>query len=331
MSPPPPDLTLIDAGPVADVPRRIQGRLTVGDRIFRSAAAAAAAVSLLIIGATAVFLSVKSVPALRSSGLVSFFTTSVWNPTAGVFGVGGLLIGTAIIATVALVVAVPLALGLALFVNEYAPDRLRRLLVSAIDLLAALPSLIFGMFGFFALQGPLVGIAEWFNEHLDAVPFFRLSDQDASLTRSSFITGAVVAFMVLPIITAVSRDVMAQCPRTQCEGALALGGSRWGMIREVILPFGRAGIVGSVLLGFGRALGETMVVAIIIALQIEANAFVLEEGGGSIAALIATKFGEARELEVSALIAAGLALFLVTLLVNLAARAIVRRTQIAGT
>ncbi len=314
-----------------DRPRQIEQTFTFGDRVFRSLAAGAAAVSLFIIGATAVFLTVRAVPAVRSSGIISFFTSSVWNPTAGKFGVGGLLVGTVVIATVALVVAVPLALGLALFVNEYAPGRVRRILVSAIDLLAALPSLIFAMWGFFALQEPLVGVATWFNEHLDALPFFRLSEQGASLYRSSFITGVVVSFMVLPIITSVSRDVMAQCPRTQCEGALALGGSRWGMIREVILPFGRAGIVGSILLGFGRALGETIAVAIIIALQFEANPYVLEEGGGSIAALIATKFGEARELETSALIAAGLALFLMTLVVNLGARTIVRRSQIAGT
>jgi phosphate transport system permease protein len=234
-----------------------------------------------------------------------------------------------IIATVALVVAVPLALGLALFINEYAPSRVRRVLTSAVDLLAALPSLIFGMWGLFALTGTAVGVATWFNDHLDALPFFRLSEPDAQLTQSSFIVGTVVALMIVPIVTSVSRDVMAQCPRSQCEAALALGGSRWGMIKEVLLPFGKAGITGAVLLGFGRALGETIAITLIISFVVEPNFLVLEQGGSSIASLIALKFGEAQETEISALIAAGLALFAMTLVVNLAARAIVRRTQIA--
>ena len=311
-------------------PRAIARTLTAGDKVFRTMCAAAAAVSLFIIGGTAIFLAARSVPALQETGVVDFFTESVWNPSVGKFGVFGLLIGTIIIATVALVVAVPLALGLALFINEYAPNRVKRLLTSSVDLLAALPSLIFGMWGLFALQDTLVGIATWLNDHLDALPFFRLSEPNASLMQSSFITGCVVALMIVPIITSVSRDVMAQCPRVQCEAALALGGSRWGMIRDVLLPFGKAGITGAVLLGFGRALGETIAVAILISFVVEANPYVLEQGGGSIASLIAIKFPEAQDLEISALIAAGLALFALTLAVNLAARAIVRRTQIAA-
>lgn len=311
-------------------PRVLTRTVTRGDKVFRSLCACAAMVSLVIIGGTAVFLGVKSVPALREAGFVDFFTKSVWNPTVGDYGVAGLLGGTIIIATVALAVAVPLALGLALFINEYAPARVRRVLTSAVDLLAALPSLIFGMWGLFALQGTLVGIAQWLNDHLDALPFFRLSDQNASLMQSSFVTGSVVALMIVPIITSVARDVMAQCPRSQCEAALALGGSRWGMIKEVLLPFGRAGITGAVLLGFGRALGETIAITILISFVVEMNPFVLEQGGGSIASLIAIKFPEAQEIEISALIAAGLALFAMTLVVNLGARAIVRRSQIAA-
>ncbi len=303
--------------------------VTPGDRVFRAICTAAAAVSLVIITGTAVFLAAKSYPAVSSTGVWDFFTTSVWNPSKAEFGVGGLLIGTVIIALIALVFAVPFALGLALFINEYAPARLRKPLVGAVDLLAALPSLIFGIWGLYALMGPLVGVAKWLNQHLDALPFFRLSEEGASLTQSSFIAGMVVAIMITPIITSVSRDVMAQCPRNQCEGAMALGGSRWGMIRDVILPFGKGGIVGSVLLGFGRALGETIAIALIVVLSIKANPFILEEGGGSIAGLIAVKFAEADGVEVSGLIAAGFALFIVTLGVNLAARRIVSRSRIA--
>ena len=310
-------------------PRNISRTVTTGDKVFRTLCASAAAVSLFIIGGTALFLGIKSTDALSETGVWAFLTTSVWNPSVGKFGVFGLLIGTIIIAAVALAIAVPLALGLALFINEYAPNRVRRVLTSAVDLLAALPSLIFGMWGLFALQGTLVGAATWLNDHLDALPFFRLSEPDSSLLQSSFITGSVVALMIVPIITSVSRDVMAQCPRSQCEAALALGGSRWGMIKEVLLPFGKAGITGGILLGFGRALGETIAVTILIAFVVEANPYILEQGGGSIASLIAIKFPEAQELEISALIAAGLALFAMTLVVNLGARAIVRRTQIA--
>lgn len=310
-------------------PRSLARTLTRGDKVFRSLCAAAAAVSLFIIGGTAIFLATKAVPALQETGVKDFFTTSVWNPTVGDYGVLGLLIGTVIIASVALFAAVPLALGLALFINEYAPARVRRTLTSAVDLLAAMPSIIFGMWGLAALQVPMVGVATWFSEHLSAIPFLRV-DPDASLTRSSFITGTVVALMIVPIITSVSRDVMAQCPRSQCEAALALGGSRWGMIREVLLPFGRAGIVGAVLLGFGRALGETIAITLVISFVVQANPHILESGGGSIASLIAIKFPEAQSEEISALIAAGLALFAMTLVVNLGARAIVRRTQIAA-
>lgn len=311
-------------------PRNIARTVTTGDRVFRTVCACAAAVSLLIIGGTALFLGIKSVPALQETGVKDFFTTSIWNPSIGKFGVLGTLLNTVIIAVVALVIAVPLALGLALFINEYAPTRIRRFLTSAVDLLAALPSLIFGMWGLFALQSTLVGVAVWLNDHLDALPFFRLSEPGAGMMQSMFIVGSVVALMIVPIITSVSRDVMAQCPRSQCEAALALGGSRWGMIRDVLLPFGKAGITGAVLLGFGRALGETIAVAILISFVIDVNPHILESGGGSIASLIAIKFPEAQNLEISALIAAGLALFAMTLVVNLGARAIVRRTQMAA-
>ena len=329
-------VTAVQAGPEGtheadtDRPRVIRTSVTRGDKVFRTICTVAAASCLVIIAGTAIFLFSRSIGPITSSGVWSFFTDSVWSPSTDRYGVGGLLVGTIIIATIALVIAVPLALGLALFINEYAPHWVRRPLTTTVDLLAALPSLIFGLWGLEAFMGPLVGVAGWLNQHLDAIPFFRLSKAGASMTQSSFIVGVVVAIMITPIVTSVSRDVMSQCPRNQCEGALALGGSRWGMIRDVILPFGRGGIVGSVLLGFGRALGETMAIAIIVLLKTEANPFILEEGGGSIAGFIAIKFGEAAEGERSGLIAAGFALFVVTLIVNLFARRIVNRSRVAS-
>jgi phosphate transport system permease protein len=315
--------------PDRDQPRRLGGAVPRADRIFHGVAGAAAGTSLIIICTTAFFLAWGARDALSKTGIWSFVSGSVWNASAGRFGVGGVLVGTVLIALVALLVAVPLGLGLALYVNEYAPPWLRRPLTSAVDLLAALPSLIFGMWGLFALQGPLVGFAQFFADHLSAVPFFRAEHGDA-LSKSGFIGGVVVGLMILPVVTSVTRDVMSQCPREQCEGALALGGSRWGMIRSVLLPFSRSGMVGAILLGFGRALGETIAVAILVAFQIEANTRVLTTGGGSISELIAVKFGEAKPLEMSALIAAGFALFLVTLVVNLGARTIVRRARSAS-
>ena len=317
---------LLDAPAVLDDrPQRPRARFTAGDRAFRTLATATASICLLIVIVALVFLIRESRPALESAGTWEFITTSVWNPTVGAFGVGGVLLGTVIIATISMVVSVPIALGMAIFINEYSPAGIQRFLTSTIDLLAALPSLLFGLWGFAALQSELVAPGRWLAEHMSALPFFELSSQEVSLTQSSFVAGVVVSMMVIPIITSVSRDVMAQVPREQCEGALALGGTRWGMVRTVVLPFGKSGIVGATLLGFGRALGETIVVAVIISLVFKPNFHILERGAGSVAALIATKFGESGALERSALCAAGLALFIVTLCVSLAARRIVNR------
>jgi phosphate transport system permease protein len=311
--------------PSSDVPMRPARLRTRGDRTFIGIATAATSVSFVIILLALVFLIDKARPAFAKSGIVNFFTTSVWNPFAGKFGVLGLLEGTMVIALIALVVGVPMGVSMALFINEYAPAALRRPLTSVIDLLAALPSILFGMWGLSALSGRLSPIAKFLGDHLSVLPFLR-TGTDPQLVRSSFIAGVVVGIMIVPIIASVSRDVMAQAPREQCEGALALGGTRWGMIREVILPFGRSGIVGASLLGFGRALGETIAVALLISPMVNLNGHVLTSGAGSIAAHIAIYFGEAGPLERSGLVAAGLALFLLTLVVNLVARMVVRRS-----
>jgi phosphate transport system permease protein len=313
--------SLLVATDLDDVPFTPVDRHTGGDRTYAAIATAAASVSLIIVGATAIFLFTTARPALSAAGPLSFFTQSIWNPTVGRFGVLGLLIGTVIISTIAMVLAVPAGVGMALFINEYAPSWLKRPLTSMIDLLAALPSLLFGMWALFALKDHLTPIAHFLSSRLAVVPFLRAGNE--SLTGSSFIAGVVLAIMTMPIVCSVSRDVMAQVPRGQCEGALALGGTRWGMIRSVILPFARNGIVGASLLGFGRALGETIAVALIISPHIQANGRILTEGGGSIAAFIAIHFGEAASLERSALAAAGLALFILTFLVSYLARVVV--------
>lgn len=311
---------------IDDVPTRPVATPTGGDRVYVALATAAASVSLIIISMVAVFLFGQARPALDRAGWWSFVSTSVWNPTVGRFGVLGLLQGTVMIAGIAMLLAVPCGVAMALFINEYAPRRLRRILTSTIDLLAALPSLLFGMWGLFALQPKIMPAARFLAVHLSAVPFLSVDFGTGGVAQSSFVAGVVLGLMVLPILTSVARDVMAQVPREQCEGALALGGTRWSMVRAVILPFSRSGIVGGAMLGFGRALGETIAVALIISPRITFNTHPLSTGGGSIAGWIAIKFGDAIPLERSALVAAGLALFLLTFAVNFFARLIVRRS-----
>ena len=302
--------------------------------MFRAAAAGAGLVSLGVVGTTAFFLILYARPALGVAGPWHFLVSSAWSPQARAIGVGGLLAGSVLIAGIALAVGLPIALAAAIFVNEYAPPWLGRLMVPLMDLLAALPSLVFGMWGFFALQPYLVGPARWLGTYLSAIPIFRLTPQAAGrpgvLASSIFVAGVVVGVMIVPVIASIARDVLKRCPRDQCEAALALGGSRWGMVRDVLLPFGRTGIVGATLLGFGRAAGETIAIALVVApLAPQLQTHVLEPGGGSVGAFIVTQFGEGGAgLARSGLVAAGLALFVLTLLVTIAARWIVGRASL---
>ncbi len=313
----------------AQIPITPEDRPTRGDRVFRGLAVGAASVSLIVVAATIIFMIKESRQAFQVAGIWNFFTKSVWNPSTETFGVYGVLVGTVIIATIAMVVAIPLAVGMALFINEYAPRAISRALTTAIDLLAALPSLIFGMWGRDAFSARLAPVSRWLSTHLVALPFFQLTSRDARLVGSSFIAGTIVGIMIVPIVCSISRDVMSRAPREQCEAALGLGGTRWGMIKAVILPFGRSGIFGAALLGFGRALGETIAIYLVIQFTFEPNYHILESGGGSIAAMIVTRFGEASDLERSALVASGLALLTLTFGVSLLSRWIVKRKAIA--
>jgi phosphate transport system permease protein len=310
----------------ADEPRRPDELRSFGDRLYTGIATACATVSLVIVGMTFVFLLWQSKDVFKAVSPWAFLTKSSWNAGNNLFGVGGLILGTFLIAIIALAVAAPVSIAMALFINEYAPRRLRTVLTSVIDLLAAIPSLIFGFWGFFALMPRATPLARFVSEHLSAIPLFRVDSSNPDFKQSGFVAGLVVGIMIIPIIASVSRDVMSQVPRELCEGALALGGTRWGMIREVVLPFGRSGIVGAALLGLGRALGETIAVALIISFKDHVQWQVLEKGAGAVAALIVTRFGEASGPERSGLIAAGLALFGVTFAVNYVSRRIVARS-----
>jgi phosphate transport system permease protein len=300
---------------------------TPGDRVFRTLVVGSAWAVLAILGLIAFFLVFKSWPALDRAGW-DFVRLWEWDPDiSGVFGIVSMLYGTMTIAVIALAVGLPVAVGTSLFINEYAPARVGRMLVPVIDLLAAVPSLVYGMWGVYWLEPQLMGTTRWLTDHLGFIPIFDTSRP--VFGRSMFLCGLVVGLMVVPIITSVTREVMAQVPATTREGALALGGSRWGMIRRVVLPYSRGGVIGAAMLGLGRALGETIAIALILAFDYKVTTEILSPGGGSVAGLIALFFPEAGPAGVEALIAAGLALFVVTLLVNMAARIIVNRVGTA--
>lgn len=322
----PPDVPL-------DTPRRIAVRRTRVDLAYRWTTRLAACAVLALLGAIGLYLLRRGYDAIHQAGW-SFLTEDTWSPAHGTFGVKGLLVGTVLVAAVALVVAVPIALTGALFITEYAPPRLRRTLTSLVDLMAAVPSIVYGLFGFFLLQPQLIPVSRWLAENLGFVPVFEVRKlegttryADGQFASSLFIAGVVVSCMVIPICCAVMREVFAQAPQGEKEGALALGATRWGVIRAVVLPFGRGGIVGGVMLGLGRALGETIAVAIVLSFDTGFTIRMLDGHGSTISTLIILKFGEANEFALSALMAAGLALFTMTLTVNLAAGWVISKSR----
>ncbi|GAA2640364.1 phosphate ABC transporter permease subunit PstC [Dactylosporangium fulvum] len=320
----------------ADAPRRIKARPAPADVVFRFAARSAGAAVLAVALLVGSFLAYR---AGRALGVAKwgFFTTERWEPDeySGGFGIAAVLSGTVVIAVIAIAFAVPLAVGAALYISEYSPRRIRRGLVSLVDLMAAVPSVVYGLFGVFLLQPNAIHLSRWLATYLGWIPFFRVSDYDVTnplssitvFTASSFMAGMVVAMMVTPIVCSISREVFAQAPVGEREGAYALGGTRWGMIRTVVLPYGRGGIIGGAMLGLGRALGETIAVYMIISPVFEIQWHVLQTGAISVSSLIALRYGDAGEFQISALMAAGLALFLMTLLVNFAASIIIGRSR----
>ncbi|KQV09833.1 MULTISPECIES: phosphate ABC transporter permease subunit PstC [unclassified Kitasatospora] len=315
--------------PDQDRPRRISSPVSRGDRVFRAGLTAAGLSVFLIMGLIAFFLLLRGGEALKVTGW-SFLTEQRWNTGAHQFGIASVLPNGALIALVALLISVPVALGTAVFISEYAPVRLRAALISLIDLMAAIPSIVYGLWGLVFLQPRIVGLSRWLSNHLgDWVPFLKVrrGDITVSYTSSTFIAGVVVSLMIIPIVTSLSREVFSQAPQGEREGAYALGSTRWGMVRTVVLPFGRGGVIGAVMLGFGRAMGETIAVALIISPAFVFKGHLLENGANSISALIALRYSESDELSLSALMAAGLVLFALTLLVNLAAGVIINRSR----
>ena len=314
-------------------PRRIARAATGADRLFEHGARAVGATVLAVTGGIGLFLAWQSVPTLQRYGW-SFFTETAWQPEADVLGIGAVLVGTVSIAAVAMVIAFPLALLTALYISEYAPASLKPTLVSMVDLMAAVPSIIYGMWGYFLVMPHAAAFGLWLHQNLGWIPVFDVAaDPDAAVwdqsryIGSAFCAGIAVAMMVLPMSCAVMRQVFSQTPAGEKEAALALGSTRWGMVRTVVIPFGRGGSIGGTMLGLGRALGETIAVLLIISPDFVVKPRVLEVGTSSVSALIAGRFGDASAAQLSALLTAGFVLFLITLVVNTLAAVIVNRSR----
>ena len=277
-------------------------------------------------GAIAAFLLWRSLPAIHQVGLWKFLTTQDWNTAANppVYGIATLVFGTAMSAVIALIVALPVGYGVALFIAYYAPRLIARPMGYLIDLLAAVPSIIFGMWGVLVLMPHMTGTGMWLNNYLGWIPLFK--NTQGQYTKSLFVAGIVLAIMIIPTIAAITREVFVQVPSAQLEAAQALGATQWETMRMAVFPFGKAGMISAAMLGLGRALGETIAVALVLSASFAINWHITEPAGNTIAANIALKWNESNALGLSALIASGLVLFVVTLTVNMIARGIISRS-----
>ncbi|WP_330289190.1 phosphate ABC transporter permease subunit PstC [Streptomyces sp. NBC_00576] len=315
--------------PAVEQKRAARGATRLGDRIFLGLSRGSGILLLAIMAAIAIFLTYRAVNAI-SKDEGNFLTTFEWNANLNppVFGIAVLAFGTVVSSVIAMAIAVPVAVAIALFLTHYAPRRLSGPIAYVIDLLAAVPSIVYGLWGAMILVPNMNGLFGWLNDYLGWTGIFSWEE---GAPRSMLTVGILLAIMILPVITNVSREVFRQTPRMNEEAALALGATRWEVIRMAVLPFGRSGVISASMLGLGRALGETMAVATVLSPSFLIQTSLLDPGGGTFAQNIAAKFGEASEYGRDALIASGLVLFVITLVVNGAARAIIaRRAEYSG-
>lgn len=300
------------------------------DKVFRGIVTLGASTSLLILSLIAAFLFLRGLPTFRDFGL-NFITGTEWFSASGdevdgsqtSFAIGPMIVGSIIVSVIALVIAVPLAIGGALYLEFYAPRSIYRPLVSLLDLAAAIPSLIFGLWGVQIFTQYGVRWATFLNDRLGFVPIFQV--EFPNFGRSPFVAGCVLASLIVPITTSVVREVYSRTPRDLIDTCYALGGSKWGAIRAVVMPYGRSGVIAGSMLGLGRALGETIAIYLMLNLVFRYSFDILDSAGGNVASMIALKFGEASNRELSALIAAGFVLFIITLIVNMTAATIVEK------
>jgi phosphate ABC transporter permease protein PstC len=305
-------------GPSLTLPLRAK----LPDQALRWILTALAAGILVLIGYFFIRLIAEAQPALSKFGVFGFTFDNNWDVSRSIYGALPLVVGTLITSAIALAIGVPVAVATALYLTELCPRRMRGLLTVLLELLAAVPSVVYGLWGVFVLIPNLRGAEQWFGRTFDWVPFV---GPDVA-GPNYFIAGLILAIMILPIVSAISREVIATVPDAQKEAALALGATRWEMIRMAVLPYSRAGISGAAMLGLGRAIGETIAVTLVIGNAPQIGHTIFAQGY-TLAAVIANEFGEAanNELHRAALIAAGLVLFVLTLVVNVAARAVVKR------
>lgn len=311
-------------------PREITTKPRRSDQIFRSVVTAGGMASLVILGLIALFLSIKGIHVLRDEKF-SFITSSSWdvitdengNITQKNLGIGAMLVGTFLVALIAVLVGVPISVLSAIYLTFYAKGKVKSFLISLVDLMAAFPSLLFGFWGFFIFMSSAEYWAKLINKYLGFIPIF--SVPTPIFERSPFIAGLVLAIMIIPIVTSISREVFDQTPIDRIQAAYALGASKYSMIRAVVIPYGRGGVIGGAMLGLGRAMGETVAVYTVLNIVYQINWQILFGAGGNVASLILLKFGEAGPYEVDALMAAGLILFILTLMVNATADLLINR------
>ncbi len=296
------------------------GKRGPGDRVFSNLSVLAGITILVLLAGVAIFLAIEAVPAITASA------ADLPDGKTLIAYIWPLLFGTLLAAVLAVVVAVPLAVSVALFISHIAPKSIAQPLGYLVDLLAAIPSIVYGLWGVAVLGPASIPVTQWLADHVGWIPLF--AGPASATGRTMFVASLVLAVMIMPIVSAVAREVFTQTPKKLQEGAMALGATRWEMIRMSVLPFGRSALISGTMLGLGRALGETMAVAIILSVSGGVTFNLISSGNPStVAANIALNFPESSGVDVNALIASGLVLFAVTLLVNMGARAIIARQQ----
>jgi len=317
----PPPAAAVDAGPAAERPRRVLSGGNIGDRLYQAVLTGLALTPPLLLLTLLAELAVSAWPAIKRFGF-PFLWTSVWDPVAEVFGAAPMIFGTLASSLVALMIAVPLALGVAIYLTEFAPKWLRQPVAFLVEMLAAIPSVVYGLWGIFVLipflrsyvVPPLRAAMGW-------TPFF----SGVFYGNSLFAAGIILAIMIVPYIAAVSREVLLAVPASQREAALGMGATRWEAVRTAVVPYGRAGLIGAAILGLGRALGETMAVTMLIGNRHDIGLSVLQPAY-TMAAALANEFSEATtNLYLSALFEVGLILFVITVVVNALARLLIWR------
>jgi phosphate transport system permease protein len=299
-----------------------------GDRIFAGLASGSSLFVVGLVAAVAIFLLVKAIPSL-SKDKVNFLTSRVWNVDGSTlqFGILDLLWTTVLVSTLAMLIALPVSIGIALFITQYAPRRLAKPIAYVIDLLAAIPSIVYGVWGIYVLAPELRGVRTAISDALSWIPLFgKTGVSDGTI----FIGAIVLAIMILPIMTAINREVFERTPNTHIEGAWALGSTRWEMIRVAVIPYGKPGIISGGMLGLGRALGETIAITLILSTLGSGSkwSWSIFNGGETFASRIANNAQEFNQADkTGAFIAAGLVLFILTFLVNAAARYVINRRR----